>query len=94
MCCVAECPQHNVAASVSRFIKMVFAYRSMFMSADRQQHISIVLKLVSQMVRLFLPSSHAGHMGNGHCLDIASDPDFWSILRYAMVNASLKADGI
>ena len=70
------------------FTKIVFAYRSMFRSADRQQHIGVVLKLVSQMVRLFLPSTHAGH-----CLDISSDSDFWSMICYAMVSDSLKGDG-
>ena len=56
-------------------------------STSGQQHLGAVLKLLSQMADLFLPGSCAAQPGWGHCPDITTDPDFWFILRCALVRA-------
>ena len=53
-----------------------------------QQHLGAALKLLSQTADLYLPGRRAAQPGRGHCPDISAEPDFWFILRCALVRAS------
>ena len=53
-----------------------------------------MLKILTQMAAQFLPSrsASAAQQGTAHNVDLHNDPDFWRIVRCAMVRTSLQAE--
>lgn len=64
------------------------------MGPDVDLHIISVLKILSQMAAQFLPSRSAStaQQGTVHSVDLRNDPNFWRIVRCAMVRTSLQAE--